>query len=78
MPEELHRKLYPSLRFDAHPQANAEIRAMFADPPTLNEFTRAIASLPTKSVAESTGLQYGEEMVPKGGRGSTQSLDCAV
>ena len=44
-PADLYRKLYPSLRHDAYPRANAELRATFAVPPTIEEFTYAIASL---------------------------------
>ena len=46
VPEDLRRKLYPSLRHDAYPQANAELRATFAISPTLQEFTQAKFSLP--------------------------------
>ena len=58
VPEELRRKLYPSLRHDAYPQANAEMRASFASPPTLEEFTHAIKNLPTNSASGPTGLTY--------------------
>ena len=57
VPEELRRKLYPSLRHDAYPQANAKIRASFAVSPTLAEYTWAIATLPTNSAAGPTGLK---------------------
>ena len=58
VPEDLLRELYPSLHHDAYPQANAEMRASFAVPPTLEEFTHAITSLPTNSLAGPTGLTY--------------------
>ena len=58
VPEDLNRKLYPSLRHDAYPQANAELRATFAVPSTLDEFIHAIASLPTNLAAGPTGLTY--------------------
>ena len=57
-PEDLRRQLYPSLRHDAYPQANAEMRATFVVSPTLEEFTQAIASLPTNSAAGPTGLTH--------------------
>ena len=60
VPEELRRKLYPSLRHDAYPQANAELRVTFAVPPTLEEFTQAIASPLTNSAAGPTGLTYNK------------------
>ena len=58
VPEDLRQKLYPSLRHDAYPQANTGMRASFAVPPTLEEFTPAITSLPNNSAAGPTGLTY--------------------
>ena len=54
--EDLRRKLYPSLRHDAYPQANAEMRASFSLPSTLDELIHAITSFPTNSAVGPTGL----------------------
>ena len=50
--------LYPSLRHDANPQTNAELRASFTVPPTPEKFIQAISRLPTNSEAGPTGLTY--------------------
>ena len=41
---------------------DAEMRATFASPPTVEEFTHAIANLPTNSAAGPTGLTYNMMM----------------
>ena len=58
VPEEFRRNLYPSLRHNAYPQANAEMRASFASSLTLEEFTYAFINLPANTAAGPTGLTY--------------------
>ena len=43
---------------DAYLQANVELRALFVVPPTIEEFTHAIANIPINSAAGPTGNKY--------------------
>ena len=68
VPEDLRRKLYPTLRYDAFPRSDVKMRASFALPPILEEFTHAIIRRPTDSAAGPTGLTYNmmKRWSPKG------------
>ena len=58
VPEPLRREIYPALRAQSYPAANAAMIEKFSEVPSLDEFRAAIASLPTNSASGPTGLTY--------------------
>ena len=58
VPEHLWREIYPALRAQTYPEANASRMAKLNQVPSLEEFRAAIAGLPTNSASGPSGLTY--------------------
>ena len=58
VPEHLRREIYPALRAQTYPEANAAMTITLNQVPSFAEFRAAIASLPMNSASGPTGLTF--------------------
>ena len=56
VPVHLRREIYPALRLNIYPEANAAMTETFLTMSSLEEFMAAIACLPTNSATCPTGI----------------------